>query len=66
MGPDMETVYVAQLRTEYDGKWPVVARAEFPTWGEAFAWLDDRRTDVALALGRYGLDPYRYELRIED
>lgn len=62
----METVYVAQLRAEHDGEWPVVVRAEFPTWDQAFAWLDDRRTDVALELGRYDLDPYRYELRIED
>lgn len=57
--------YVAQMTREESGEWVVFAFREFPTWAEAFAWLDERRTDVAMTLRRYDYDPFRYELRIE-
>jgi len=58
-------VYLARMTRSRRGEWITEQEATFPSWNEASEWLDDRRTEVAIGLGRYDEDPYRYELRIQ-
>ena len=57
--------YMARMTRFRRGQWISEQEATFLSWAEASQWLDERRTEVAIGLGRYDEDPYRYELRIQ-